>query len=99
VYAPELTEMFAQALRKLGVSRAFVVHGHDGMDEITTTTMTRISELSEDNIRSYDLDPLDFFDDYADSADLAGGDAETNAKITSAILKGETGPKKRYCFN
>ncbi|CCK80413.1 anthranilate phosphoribosyltransferase [Desulfobacula toluolica] len=94
VYAPQLTEMFAQALKLLGVSKAFVVHGHDGMDEITTTAPTRISELNNGTIRSYDLDPLDFFEDYAAPEDLKGGDVKLNAAITLAILNGEKGPKR-----
>ncbi|MBU8910063.1 MAG: anthranilate phosphoribosyltransferase [Desulfobacterales bacterium] len=94
VYAPQLTEMFARALKLLGVNKAFVVHGHDGMDEITTTAPTRISELNDGTIRSYDLDPLDFFEDYADPKDLKGGDVKENAAITLSILKGEKGPKR-----
>jgi anthranilate phosphoribosyltransferase len=94
VYAPQLTEMFAQALKVLGVQKAFVVHGHDGMDEITTTTTTRVSELDQGNIKSYDLDPLDFFEDYAKPEDLKGGDVKENAAITLSILKGEKGPKR-----
>lgn len=94
VYAPQLTEMFAQALKLLGVNRAFVVHGHDGMDEITTTAPTRVSELNNGMIQSYDLDPLDFFENYAATEDLKGGDVKTNAAITRAILKGEKGPKR-----
>jgi len=94
VYAPQLTEMFARALKLLGVNKAFVVHGHDGMDEITTTAPTRVSELNYGNIRSYDLDPLDFFEDYADPKDLKGGDVKKNAAITLSILRGEKGPKR-----
>ncbi len=94
VYAPQLTEMFAQALKVLGVQKAFVVHGHDGMDEITTTTTTRVSELDQGTIKSYDLDPLDFFEDFADPKDLKGGDVKENAAITLSILKGEKGPKR-----
>lgn len=94
VYAPELTEMFAQALKLLGVKTALVVHGHDGMDEITTTTKTRVSELNNSQIRSYDLDPLEFFENYANSSDLKGGNVNENAAITMAILKGEKGPKR-----
>lgn len=55
VYAPELTEMFAQALRLLGSRRVFVVHGHDGLDEITVCAPTRISELKDGLIRTYDI--------------------------------------------
>jgi anthranilate phosphoribosyltransferase len=94
VYAPALTEMFARALKLLGVERAFVVHGHDGMDEITTTDLTRISELSDTGIKSYDLDPLKYFEDYADPKDLQGGDIKENAAITRAILEGKKGPQQ-----
>jgi anthranilate phosphoribosyltransferase len=91
VYAPALTEMFANALHLLGVRRAFVVHGHDGMDEITTTDLTRVSELCNGRIKSYDLDPLTYFDDYADPETLQGGDAKENAAILTRILSGEKG--------
>ena len=91
VFAPALTEMFARALHLLGVKKAFVVHGHDGMDEITTTDLTRVSELSEGRIKSYDLDPLAYFDDYADPDALQGGDAKKNAGILSRVLSGEKG--------
>lgn len=91
VYAPSLTEMFANALHLLGVKRAFVVHGHDGMDEITTTDLTRVSELSDGRIKSYDLDPLTYFDDYADPETLQGGDAKENAAILTRILSGDKG--------
>jgi anthranilate phosphoribosyltransferase len=94
VYAPQLTEMFAQALKLLNVRKAFVVYGQDGMDEITTTTLTRVSELDDGNIRSYDLDPLDYFEDYAKPEDLMGGDVKVNAGITKAILNKEKGPKR-----
>ena len=94
VYAPELTEMFAKALKLLGVSKAFVVHGHDGMDEITTTALTRVSALHEGAIHSFDLNPLDFFEDFADPKDLKGGGRKKNAAITNAVLKGEKGPRR-----
>jgi len=57
VYAPELTEMFAQALRLLGTRRALVVHGHDGLDEISVCAPTRVTELKDGTIRTYDLTP------------------------------------------
>lgn len=91
VYAPALTEMFANALHLLGVRRAFVVHGHDGMDEITTTNLTRVSELSCGRIKSYDLDPLTYFDDYADPDDLQGGAAGKNADMLTRVLSGDKG--------
>lgn len=94
VYAPELTEMFAQTLKLLGTKRAFVVHGHDGMDEITTTAPTRVTELNNGVIKSYDFDPMDFFQSYADPKDIKGKDKNVNAEITKSILKGEKGPKR-----
>ena len=93
VFAPNLTEMFAQALKLLGATRAFVVHGHDGMDEITVCAPTRVSELSGGMIRSYDLDPVDFFGEYAEAVDLKGGDRVENAAITRSVLSGEKGPR------
>lgn len=92
VFAPQLTEMFARALKLLGVRRALVVHGHDGMDEITICAPTRVSELKAGTIRTYDIDPLTFFNDYADPEDIRGGDADTNAGITRAVLEGKPGP-------
>lgn len=94
VYAPELTEMFAQALRLLGTKRAFIVHGHDGLDEISVCAPTRISELKDDLIRTYDITPEHFFKGKANPKDLAGGNPEENADITRKILAGEKGPKR-----
>lgn len=94
VYAPELTEMFAQALKGMGTRRAFVVHGHDGLDEVSLSAPTRISELTEGRIKTYDLSPDQFFSQTADLQDLAGGDPSENAAITLGILKGEKGPKR-----
>ncbi len=95
VFAPELTETFAEVLKKIGSRRVLVVHGHDGMDEITLTTTTRCSELKDGKVKTYDIDPLNYFDDLCTSADLEGGTPADNAAITRAILKGETqGPKR-----
>lgn len=95
VFAPELTETFAEVLKKLGSRRVLVVHGHDGMDEITLTTTTRCSELKDGQIKTYDIDPLAVFEDFCATGDLAGGTPADNAAITRAILKGELhGPKR-----
>ncbi|MGE0082998.1 MAG: anthranilate phosphoribosyltransferase [Desulfococcaceae bacterium] len=94
VYAPELTEMFANALRLLGAKRAFVVHGHDGLDEISVCAPTRISELQDNMIRTYDIRPDQFFKKTASPEDLAGGDPAENALITRNILEGEKGAKR-----
>jgi anthranilate phosphoribosyltransferase len=94
VFAPELTEMFANTLKLLGVKRAFVVHGHDGLDEISVCAATRVSELKDGMISTYDITPEQFFGQEADSADMVGGDPEENAEITRSILNGEKGPKR-----
>jgi anthranilate phosphoribosyltransferase len=94
VYAPELTEMFAHTLRLLGSRQAYVVHGHDGLDEISVCAPTRISELKEGQVRTFNLDPEAHFDALADPGDLVGGDPATNAAITRRILDGEKGPRR-----
>ncbi|RZB29881.1 MAG: anthranilate phosphoribosyltransferase [Desulfobacteraceae bacterium Eth-SRB1] len=94
VYAPELTEMFAEAAKLLGAKRAFAVHGHDGLDEISVCAPTRISELKDGMIRTYDITPEQFFGKIADPEDMLGGDSQKNAKITRKILEGEKGPRR-----
>lgn len=94
VFAPQLTEMFANALRLLGTKRAFIVHGHDGLDEISVCASTRVSELNDGLIRTYDIYPEQFFGKQADSSEMAGGDPKKNAEITRKILSGEKGPKR-----
>jgi anthranilate phosphoribosyltransferase len=95
VYAPELTEMFANALNTLGVKKAFVVHGHDGLDEISVCAPTRVSELADGMIKTYDLNPETFFGEEAEPDALTGGDVQKNVSITRGILDGSiTGPKR-----
>jgi anthranilate phosphoribosyltransferase len=94
VYAPQITEMFAEALKMLGSRRAFVVHGHDGLDEISVCAPTRISELNDGQIRTYDISPEQFFGETADPQELAGGEPARNAEITRRILAGEKGPRR-----
>ncbi len=94
VYASELTEMFAQALNVLGARHAFVVHGHDGLDEISVCAPTRVSELKNGLISTYDILPEQFFGKQADPEELSGGDPEANAAITRSILSGEKGPRR-----
>jgi anthranilate phosphoribosyltransferase len=89
VFAPALTELFAEVLKNLGSRRAFIVHGHDGLDEITCTGTTRVTELRDGIIKTYELYPEMLVGQTFDAEDLAGGDAETNAAITLEILKGE----------
>ena len=94
VYAPALTEMFATVLKKLGTKRAFVVHGADGMDEATVTTHTRVSELKDGYVTTYNIDPYEIFGETCDLKELLGGTAQENAIITLSILKGEKGAKR-----
>lgn len=100
VFAAELTEPFAEVLGRLGSRRAFVVHGHDGMDEITTTAPSRVSELVDGRVKTYELDPLQFVEDYATADDLKGGSAETNAGIIRSVLQGKKSPARDIvCLN
>jgi anthranilate phosphoribosyltransferase len=94
VYAPELTEMFANALLELGARRALVVHGHDGLDEISVCAATRVSELDNGRVKTYDISPETYFGEPADPAAMAGGGPEENAAITRKILSGEKGPRR-----
>ena len=94
VYAPQLTEMFAEALKMLGSRRAFVVHGHDGLDEISVCASTRVAELAGGQIRTYDISPEQFFGEAADPNELVGGDPARNAEITRSVLGGEKGPRR-----
>ena len=90
VYEESLTRTMAEVLRLIGLTRAMVVHG-SGLDEITTTGDTTVSELYRGAIRTYSLNPATFGIASASLADLAGGDADTNAQITREILDGERG--------
>jgi anthranilate phosphoribosyltransferase len=91
VYAPQLTEMFAEALRLLGSRRALVVHGHDGLDEISACAPTRVTELKDGLIRTYDITPERYLGRRAEPAEIAGGDPSFNAALTRRILGGEKG--------
>jgi anthranilate synthase/phosphoribosyltransferase len=94
VYDASLTERVAGVLAELGSERAFVVHGADGLDEITLTGPTRVTELSGGKLATYDVRPEDFGLNACRPEDLIGGSPQTNAQIARAILQGETGPKR-----
>lgn len=93
VYDPNLTEILAHVLKNLGSHHVFIVHGN-GFDEITTTGITNVTELKDGSIKSYTIKPTDFGINEVDKAELIGGTAEENAKITLSILKGERGAKR-----
>ncbi len=90
VYRPDLTGTLAEVLRILGLSRAMVVHG-SGLDEITTTGVTIIAELSNKTIRTYTIRCESYGITPALPGDLTGGDAQQNARIIRDILQGERG--------
>lgn len=94
VYDEMLTEVMARVLNSLGSQAAFVVHGADGLDELTTTGPNRVTRLRDGQVSTTTLDPLDLGLPRAKPADLLGGDAEENAAIFRAVLGGEPGPRR-----
>ncbi len=92
VYSLELVEKLAEALSMLGLRRAVVVHGLDGLDEITITGPTRIAEAREGAVKSYEVEPEEFGLKRATLQDVSGGDAAQNAEIIRTILNGEKSP-------
>ena len=94
VYAATLTEPLARVLAELGTIRAFVVHGADGLDEISNTGESHIAEVHEGVVRSSRVRPEDFGMPRAAIADLQGGDRQENADIIRRILGGEMGPRR-----
>jgi anthranilate phosphoribosyltransferase len=94
VYARALALPLAEVLRMLGSERALVVHGADGLDEITVTGPTHAALLEGGVVRALTIDPRSFGLPLAPASALAGGDAAENARITRAILEGEPGPRQ-----
>jgi anthranilate phosphoribosyltransferase len=94
VYRQELTAPMARVLGNLGAARAFVVHGADGLDEITTTGETHITILDSGKITPIVISPEQFDLPRAPRGALAGGDAAQNAAITMAVLQGKPGPQR-----
>lgn len=94
VYDEKLVEILAKVLVRLGCRRGFVVHGQDGMDEITLTGPTRIAEILEGAVTLSTIEPEDFGLRRCLLSELQGGDAEENAVIVRDILAGHPGPKR-----
>ena len=94
VYSLDLVEKLAEALSMLGLRRALVVHGLDGLDEITITGTTRVAEAREGSVRSYEVEPEEFGMARATLKDISGGDAVANAAIIRAVLNGEKSPRR-----
>jgi anthranilate phosphoribosyltransferase len=94
VYAGHLTELLAEVLGALGTRRALVVHGADGLDEISVTSESKITELREGGITTYAVRPEDFGLTRASLKEIQGGDAEENARIILEVLQGTPGPRR-----
>jgi anthranilate phosphoribosyltransferase len=94
VYSLDLVEKLAEALSMLGLHRALVVHGLDGLDEITITGTTRVAEAREGSVRSYEVEPEEFGMARGTLQEIAGGDATENAAIIRAVLAGEKSPRR-----
>jgi anthranilate phosphoribosyltransferase len=94
VYALDMVEKLAEALSMLGLRRALVVHGLDGLDEITITAPTRVAEARDGSVRTYEVDPEEFGMKRASLADISGGDAVDNAAIVREVLSGKKSPRR-----
>jgi anthranilate phosphoribosyltransferase len=91
---PELTELLARSLMLLGAERAWVVHGADGIDELTTTGYTKVSECRDGAVNTFYLHPADVGLPKAPAGALRGGDARENARIIHNVLSGDRGPAR-----
>ncbi len=94
VYALEMVEKLAEALSMLGLHRALVVHGLDGLDEITITGPTRVAEARDGSVRTYEVNPEEFGIKRATLADISGGDDIENAAIIREVLSGKKSPRR-----
>jgi anthranilate phosphoribosyltransferase len=94
VYDEKLVLPLARVLSNLGVRRAIVVHGDDGLDEISLTTTTTVCEVFDGELRQYKIEPQKLGFSYCRPGELTGGDAEENVEIARAVLRGEKGPKR-----
>ena len=94
IYDGELTELIAQVLRNLGAARAMIVHGLEGLDEISLSGPTRVSELKQGQIRTYTLAPEELGLKRCRLEELIGGSPEECANALRGVLQGEKGPKR-----
>ncbi|MBD3420998.1 MAG: anthranilate phosphoribosyltransferase [Chitinivibrionales bacterium] len=92
VYHPDLTSTLAQVLSTMGTAKAYVVHGADGLDEISTCAPTHVAEVSCAKVISYTIEPGQFGIKKAASHNIAGGSPRQNAAIIRGILDGTQGP-------
>jgi anthranilate phosphoribosyltransferase len=92
--SPEVAKLMADALAELGTDRSFVVHGHDGLDEITTTTATDVYEVTAKGVQKHLWKPSDFGVQTASLDSLKGGDSSCNAQMILEILRGTSGSQR-----
>jgi len=97
VFHPSLTELMVKVLRNLGTKHALVIHGLDGLDEMSISGKTKISELKNGKIKTFELSPKDIGLAKGKKSDLLGGSANENAAIALGVLKGEEKGAKRNC--
>ncbi len=95
VYEPRMLVPFAHVLKKLGAEEVMLVTGDDGLDEITTTTTTRVAHLKDGVVHEYQINPKEYGISLASPAALVGGDKKRNASIIEAILQGDDKGEKR----
>ncbi len=91
VYAPEIMPLYAESLDRLGIKRAWIVNGKDGLDEITVTAPTRVTHIGAEKTESKIITPEDFGLQQWNISDLKGGDATENAQALRALLEGKKG--------
>jgi anthranilate phosphoribosyltransferase len=89
-----MAERMVATLVELGTERALVFFGHDGLDELTTTTTSAVWEITEGEVHFSNLDPTELGIPLADPEDLVGGDPAANARLARAVLEGEAGPRR-----
>ncbi|MFZ3266933.1 MAG: anthranilate phosphoribosyltransferase [Terriglobales bacterium] len=94
VYSADLVEKLAEALSMLGLHRALVVHGSDGLDEITISGPSRIGEVREGQVHTYEVTPEEFGLQRARLEDISGGDAALNAKLIREVLEGKKSARR-----
>lgn len=94
VFSPAFTALLARVLGRLGSKHAMVVHGSDGIDEITLTGPTHVAEFKDGELKEYVLNPVEFGFALCSPSELKGGDAEQNARIVREVLKGKKGPAR-----
>ncbi len=94
VYSPSLLTIMAKVLKNLGTRKAWIVHSKDGLDEISVSSATKITELDSGKIKTFTIEPEDFKIKRSKISDIRGGSAKDNAKIVLDILNGVKGPKR-----